>query len=72
MNTIWVFSVSYTHLDVYKRQDLVSAGTAELKKRYGFIYVDRNNDGTGTMNRYKKDSYYWYKEVIKTNGESLR
>ena len=52
--------------------DLVSAGTAELKKRYGFIYVDRNNDGTGTMNRYKKDSYYWYKEVIKTNGESLR
>lgn len=52
--------------------DLVSASTAELKKRYGFIYVDRNDDGTGTLNRYKKKSFYWYKDVIATNGESLK
>jgi 6-phospho-beta-glucosidase len=51
--------------------DLVSASTAELKKRYGFIYVDRNDDGTGTLNRYKKKSFDWYKNVIATNGENL-
>ncbi len=51
--------------------DLVSASTAELKKRYGYIYVDRNDDGTGTLERYKKKSFDWYKEVIGTNGESL-
>jgi len=51
--------------------DLVSASTAELRKRYGFIYVDRNDDGTGTLERYKKKSFYWYKEVISTNGENL-
>jgi 6-phospho-beta-glucosidase len=51
--------------------DLVSASTAELKKRYGFIYVDRNDDGTGTLNRYKKKSFEWYKNVIGTNGENL-
>lgn len=51
--------------------DLVSASTAEMKKRYGFIYVDRNNDGTGTLNRYKKKSFDWYKNVIATNGEDL-
>lgn len=52
--------------------DLVSASTAELKKRYGFIYVDRNDDGTGTLERYKKKSFYWYKDVIKSNGECLK
>lgn len=52
--------------------DLVSASTAELKKRYGFIYVDRNDDGSGTLNRYKKKSFDWYKKVIETNGESLK
>lgn len=52
--------------------DLVSASTAELKKRYGFIYVDRNNDGSGTLERYKKKSFHWYKEVIKTNGKVLK
>ncbi len=51
--------------------DLVSASTAELKKRYGYIYVDRNDDGTGTLNRYRKKSFYWYKKVIESNGESL-
>lgn len=51
--------------------DLVSASSAELKKRYGFIYVDRNDDGTGTMERYKKKSFYWYQNVIRTNGGCL-
>ena len=51
--------------------DLVSASTAELKKRYGFIYVDRNDDGSGTLNRYKKKSFDWYKKVIESNGEIL-
>ena len=51
--------------------DLVSASTAQMSKRYGFIYVDRNDDGSGTLNRYKKKSFYWYKEVIESNGETL-
>ena len=42
-----------------------------MKKRYGFIYVDKNNDGTGTLNRYKKDSFYWYKKVIASKGDDL-
>jgi 6-phospho-beta-glucosidase len=52
--------------------DLVSFTTAELKKRYGFIYVDRHDDGRGTLERYKKKSFYWYKKVIETNGENLK
>ena len=52
--------------------DLISASTAEMKKRYGFIYVDRDNEGNGTMKRYKKDSFYWYKKVIESNGEYLQ
>ncbi len=51
--------------------DCVSFTTGEMKKRYGFIYVDRNNDGTGTCARSKKDSFDWYKKVIETNGEEL-
>lgn len=51
--------------------DLVSASTAELAKRYGFIYVDRNDDGSGTLERYKKKSFDWYKEVIASNGACL-
>ena len=49
--------------------DVVSFTTGELRKRYGFIYVDRNDDGSGTGNRYKKKSFDWYKQVIATNGE---
>lgn len=52
--------------------DIVSASTAEMKKRYGYIYVDRNDDGSGSLKRYKKKSFDWYKEVIRTNGESLK
>lgn len=52
--------------------DLVSASTAQMSKRYGFIYVDRNDDGTGTLARYRKKSFAWYREVIATNGECLK
>ena len=51
--------------------DLVSAGTGEMKKRYGFIYVDRDNYGNGTLERYRKKSFYWYKKVIESNGTEL-
>ena len=51
--------------------DVVSAGTGEMRKRYGFVYVDRFNDGTGTLERSKKDSFEWFKNVIETNGEEL-
>ena len=51
--------------------DLVSASTGEMAKRYGFIYVDKYDDGTGTLERKKKDSFYWYKNVIESNGENL-
>ena len=57
-------AVSYTHLDVYKRQ-------GEMKKRYGVIYVDKDNEGNGTLERSKKDSFTWYQKVIATNGEEL-
>jgi 6-phospho-beta-glucosidase len=51
--------------------DIIATSTAEMSKRYGFIYVDRNDDGTGTLARYKKKSFTWYREVIRTNGDSL-
>ena len=51
--------------------DLVSASTGEMRKRYGMIYVDKQDDGTGTLRRLKKDSFYWYKKVIASNGEDL-
>ena len=52
--------------------DLVSASTAQMSKRYGFIYVDRNDDGSGTMARYRKKSFYWYRDVIASYGVSLK
>lgn len=51
--------------------DLVSASTGEMAKRYGFIYVDKYDDGTGDLSRRRKDSFYWYQKVIATNGEDL-
>ncbi len=51
--------------------DLISCSTGEMAKRYGFIYVDKNDDGTGDLKRYKKDSFEWYKKVIASNGEWL-
>jgi 6-phospho-beta-glucosidase len=51
--------------------DLVSASTGEMAKRYGFIYVEKYDDGTGSLARRRKDSFFWYKKVIETNGEDL-
>lgn len=51
--------------------DIVSMGTGEFYKRYGFIYVDRHDDGTGDFSRHKKDSFEWYKKVIANNGKNL-
>ena len=48
--------------------DLVSAGTGEMRKRYGFIHVDKYDDGTGTYERRRKDSFYAYQRIIKSNG----
>lgn len=51
--------------------DVVSASTGEMAKRYGFVYVNKYDDGTGDLGRRKKDSFYWYKKVIASNGEDL-
>lgn len=51
--------------------DLVSASTGEMRKRYGFIYVDRHDDGSGNYDRIRKDSFFWYQNVIKSNGQQL-
>ena len=51
--------------------DLVSASTGEMAKRYGFIYVNKFDHGTGDLSRERKESFYWYKKVIETNGEEL-
>jgi 6-phospho-beta-glucosidase len=51
--------------------DLVANSTAEMSKRYGFIYVDRHDDRTGTLERKRKKSFYWYQGVISSNGQSL-
>ncbi len=51
--------------------DLVSASTNQMSKRYGFIYVDADDEGKGTYKRYKKKSFYWYKQVIASNGAEL-
>ncbi|MGK0604004.1 6-phospho-beta-glucosidase [Enterococcus gilvus] len=51
--------------------DLVSGGTGEMSKRYGFIYVDKDDEGKGTFDRSRKDSFYWYKKVIASNGGEL-
>ncbi|SEL46976.1 6-phospho-beta-glucosidase [Kosakonia sacchari] len=52
--------------------DLVSASKAEISKRYGFIYVDRDDNGNGTLARSRKKSFYWYRDVITSNGASLK
>lgn len=52
--------------------DLVSASKAEMSKRYGFIYVDRDDQGNGTLERKRKKSFYWYRDVISSKGEALK
>lgn len=49
--------------------DLISASSGQMSKRYGFIYVDLDDAGKGTLDRYRKNSFYWYKAVIASNGE---
>ena len=49
----------------------MSASSGEMKKRYGMIYVDKNDSGGGDLKRYRKDSFYWYKKVIASNGADL-
>jgi 6-phospho-beta-glucosidase len=51
--------------------DIISAGTAEMSKRYGFIYVDYDDEGSGSGQIHYKDSFHWYKQVIDSNGEDL-
>ena len=51
--------------------DLVSASTGEMRKRYGMIYVDKHDDGSGDLSRHRKDSFYWYQKVTATNGQDL-
>ena len=51
--------------------DLISASTSQITKRYGFIYVDQDDLGNGSQERKRKDSFYWYKKVIESNGENL-
>lgn len=51
--------------------DIVSAGTGEMRKRYGFVYVDKDDEGNGSLKRSKKDSFAWYQKVIASNGENL-
>ncbi|HBE9553690.1 6-phospho-beta-glucosidase [Clostridioides difficile] len=70
-NAIEIDGVDVIGYTVWGCIDPVSFTTGEMKKRYGFIYVDRNNDGSGTLKRYKKKSFDWYKNVIKFNGEIL-
>jgi 6-phospho-beta-glucosidase len=57
--------IGYT---IWSAVDIVSASTGEMKKRYGIIFVDKYDDGTGTLDRKKKDSFYWYQKVIERNG----
>ena len=51
--------------------DIISCGTGEMKKRYGMIYVDRDDQGNGSLKRSKKKSFDWYKKVIESNGEDI-
>ena len=60
--------IAYT---MWSPMDIVSCGSSEMKKRYGLIYVDLDDEGNGTCARTRKDSFYWYKHVIETNGEEL-
>lgn len=52
--------------------DLISFSTSEMSKRYGFIYVAQDDQGNGSLQRTRKDSFYWYQKVIKSNGEDLK
>ena len=70
-------AINIDHVDcfgytMWGRIDLVSLSTGEMKKRYGFVYVDMDDMGNGSLKRYKKDSFYWFQNVIKTHGQILK
>ncbi len=52
--------------------DIISAGTSQMSKRYGFIYVDQDDEGNGSLQRLRKDSFWWYQRVIASNGADMR
>ena len=58
-------------LTVWGWIDIISAGTGEMRKRYGLVYVDMDDEGNGTLKRIRKDSFWWYQKVIRSNGEEL-
>ena len=70
-NAIEVDRVDVLGYTMWSAVDIVSAGTGEMKKRYGLVYVDLDDKGNGTLKRYRKDSFYWYQRVVACNGESL-
>ena len=70
-DAIHLDGVEVMGLTVWGWIDIVSAGTGEMKKRYGLVYVDLDDEGHGTCKRYRKDSFYWYQNVILSNGENL-
>ena len=68
---ISIDGVNLMGYQVWSAIDIVSAGTGEMRKRYGFVYVDKDDEGNGSLNRTRKDSFYWYKKVIASQGEDL-
>lgn len=68
--TVDFYSFSYYMSNVVST-DPVLASTGEMGKRYGFVYVDADDKGNGTFDRSRKDSFFWYKNVIESNGEDL-
>lgn len=71
VNAVEVDGVELLGYTMWGPIDLVSASTGEMKKRYGFIYVNKQDDGTGDLSRSKKKSFDWYKRVIASNGQNL-
>lgn len=72
MDAVLLDGVEIIGYTAWSAVDIVSAATGQMKKRYGFVYVDRDESGNGSYERKEKDSFYWYKKVIATNGTCLR
>ena len=71
MKAVEIDGVDLIGYTVWGCIDPVSFTTGEMRKRYGLIYVDKNDDGSGTYKRYRKKSFHWYRHVIETNGQSV-
>ncbi len=70
-DAIWIDGVNLIGYTSWGCIDLISASTGEMSKRYGYVYVDKNDDGSGSLKRYPKKSFYWYKDIITSNGKKL-